>query len=176
MTARAPAEGRRLPGGLRLGVAALSAPASVLVPGARLLAASGGRDVGTLLAARSSICHWSVLSRVGNGLLPRERGCSKSHYKKDAKDRFGRCRSDRSGTLPTAPVGLAWLGLVFFLVGGPGANRGHQLLRGERNLLAPAEGEREPRHDREVGVARDPFCAAHLERCSHPVATGPVSW
>ena len=148
--------------GLRLGVAALLAPAPVLVPGTRLFAAARRRHVGTLLASRTPVCHWVVLSRCACGSLPVVRKCSESPYEKDGRARLGRARSDRDGTLRAAPVGLAWQ--VSFLVGGdPGWCLGHHLLRGERYLLTSVERKRQTRKKREVYVQLHALQPAHAE-------------
>src|SRR5207253_2963574 len=87
---------------------------------------------------------------------------SESPYEKDGRARVGRARSDRDGTLPAAPVGLAWQ--VSFLVGGdPGWCLGHHLLRGERYLLTSVERHREPCKQREVYVQLHALQAADAE-------------
>jgi hypothetical protein len=113
--------------------------------------------------------HCGLLSRGLCGSHPCQRTCNEPPYLEGARrvgrdDPNRRFRADPSGTLPVAPVGVAWF-VLLLVDGGPGASPGHRFfLRRERKAARIVECLREPGEHREVGVECDPVCAAYLER------------
>lgn len=82
-----------------------------------------------LLGVERGDFHPVLLVRGFRDSHPVVRACNESHYGIHAASRVGRWRSDRSGTLPLAPVkGAAWT-CSLFVDGGPGWCLGRRFSR-----------------------------------------------
>lgn len=152
MASRAPAQCLRLPFGLRLGIAALFAPASVLVPGARLLAAARRRYVRPLLAASPSISHFRLL------LWPLSRLRTQARETRTASKETLRALSDGPRRIAASRASFS------AKLDGPGGHPGRHPSRGERYLLTPVERNREPCKQGEIYVQLHALQPTHTER------------